>query len=99
MRKKVAIIDRRLAMGGACVHTRTIPSKVLREAVLRLSGLRQRMFDGRHYVVKDRIMMSDLMLREQSVMTREVDVIKAQLRRNYVTGARRGRSLCRSTYH
>src|SRR6266852_5282861 len=85
MRKRVAIIDRRLTMGGVCVHTGTIPSKVLREAVLYLSGLRQRMFYGRGYVVKDRIMMSDLVLRAQSVMTREVDVIKAQLRRNYVT--------------
>src|SRR5208337_4560506 len=35
--------------------------------------------------VKDRIMMSDLVLRSNAVMTREVDVIKAQLRRNYVT--------------
>src|SRR6202790_3350625 len=85
MRKKVAIIDRRLTMGGVCVHTGTIPSKVLREAVLYLSGLRQRLFYGRGYVVKDRIMMSDLVLRAQSVMTREMDVIKAQLRRNYVT--------------
>src|SRR5208337_4027042 len=33
----------------------------------------------------DRIMMSDLVLRANAVMTREVDVIKAQLRRNYVT--------------
>ena len=85
MRKKVAVIDRRLAMGGVCVHSGTIPSKVMREAVLYLSGLRQRSFYGRGYVVKDRIMMSDLVLRAQAVMTREVDVIKAQLRRNYVT--------------
>ena len=85
MRKKVAIIDRRLTMGGVCVHTGTIPSKVMREAVLYLSGLRQRSFYGRGYVVKDRIAMSDLVLRAQAVMTREVDVIKAQLRRNYVT--------------
>ncbi len=85
MRKKVAIIDRRQTMGGVCVHTGTIPSKVLREAVLYLSGLRQRSFYGRGYVVKDRIMMSDLVLRSNAVMTREVDVIKAQLRRNYVT--------------
>src|SRR5271165_393519 len=85
MRKRVAIIDRRLTMGGVCVHTGTIPSKVLREAVLYLSGLRQRSFYGRGYAVKDRIMMSDLVLRANAVMTREVDVIKAQLRRNYVT--------------
>src|SRR5258706_15802125 len=85
MRKRVAIIDRRLTMGGVCVHTGTIPGKVLREAVLYLSGLRERMFYGRGYVVKDRIMMSDLVLRGESAMTRDRAVIKAQLGRNYVT--------------
>jgi NAD(P) transhydrogenase len=50
-----------------------------------LSGFRQRTFYGRGYVLKDRIAMSDLTFRAQSVMLREVEVIKAQLRRNYVT--------------
>jgi NAD(P) transhydrogenase len=85
LRKRVAIIDRERTIGGVCVHTGTIPSKMLREAVLYLSGLRQRTFYGRGYVVKDRIAMSDLVFRAQAVMSREVDVIKAQLRRNYVT--------------
>ena len=85
MRKKVAIIDRKMTIGGVCVHTGTIPSKTLREAVLYLSGLRQRTFYGRGYVVKDRIAMSDLVFRAQAVMAREIEVIKAQLRRNYVT--------------
>ncbi|MFZ0481397.1 MAG: Si-specific NAD(P)(+) transhydrogenase [Terriglobales bacterium] len=85
MRKKVAIIDRDRTIGGVCVHTGTIPSKMFREAVLYLSGLRQRTFYGRGYVLKDRIEMSDLIFRAQSVMSREVEVIKAQLRRNYVT--------------
>ncbi len=85
LRKKVAIIDRQKTIGGVCVHTGTIPSKTLREAVLYLSGLRQRTFYGRGYVVKDRIAMSDLIFRAQAVMVREVDVVKAQLRRNYVT--------------
>ena len=84
LRKKVAIIDRDQFIGGVCVHTGTIPSKMLREAILYLSGFRQRTFYGRGYVVKDRIAMSDLVFRAQSVMTREVEVIKAQLRRNYV---------------
>ena len=84
MRKKVAIIDHERFIGGVCVHTGTIPSKMLREAILYLSGFRQRTFYGRGYVVKDRIAMSDLVFRAQSVMTREVEVIKAQLRRNYV---------------
>lgn len=85
MRKKVVIIDRKRTIGGVCVHTGTIPSKTLREAVLYLSGFRQRSFYGRGYVLKDRIAMSDLSFRAQAVMAREIEVIKAQLRRNYVT--------------
>jgi NAD(P) transhydrogenase len=85
MRKKVAIIDRKRSVGGVCVHTGTIPSKTLREAVLYLSGFRQRTFYGRGYALKDRIAMADLIFRAEAVMAREVEVIKAQLRRNYVT--------------
>jgi len=85
LRKNVAIIDRQKTIGGVCVHTGTIPSKMLREAILYLSGFRQRSFYGRGYVVKDRISMTDLISRAQTVMNREVDVIKSQLRRNYVT--------------
>lgn len=85
LRKKVAIVDRKRTIGGVCVHTGTIPSKTLREAVLYLSGFRQRTFYGRGYVLKDRIAMSDLIFRAQAVMAREIEVIKAQLRRNYVT--------------
>jgi NAD(P) transhydrogenase len=84
LRKKVAIIDRERTIGGVCVHTGTIPSKMFREAVLYLSGFRQRTFYGRGYALKDRIEMADLIFRAQSVMSREVEVIKAQLRRNYV---------------
>jgi NAD(P) transhydrogenase len=84
LRKKVAIIDRKRTIGGVCVHTGTIPSKTLREAVLYLSGFRQRTFYGRGYVLKDRISMSDLIFRAQGVMTREIEVIKSQLRRNYI---------------
>jgi len=85
LRRKVAIIDRKRTIGGVCVHTGTIPSKTLREAVLYLSGFRQRTFYGRGYVLKDRISMSDLIFRAQGVMAREIEVIKSQLRRNYVT--------------
>src|SRR6202140_4412206 len=82
LRKKVAIIARKKTIGGVCVHTGTIPSKTLREAFLYLRGFRQRSFYGRGYVLKDRIVMSDLVFRAQAVMAREIEVIKAQLRRN-----------------
>src|SRR3974377_648772 len=84
LRKRVAIIDRQAPRGGGWVPTGTIPSKMLREAILYLSGFRQRSFYGRGYAVKDRIVMSDLVFRAQAVMTREVEVIKAQLGRNSV---------------
>ncbi len=66
------------------MHAGTIPSKTLREAVLYLSGFRQRSFYGRGFVLKDRIAMSDLIFRAQAVMSREIEVIKAQLWRNCV---------------
>jgi len=33
--KKVAVVERSIALGGASINTGTIPSKTLREAVLR----------------------------------------------------------------
>ena len=85
MRKKVAIVEKKRAIGGVCVNTGTIPSKTFREAILYLSGLRQRTFYGRSYTVKDQISMQDLVFRADAVMAREIEVIKAQLRRNQIT--------------
>jgi NAD(P) transhydrogenase len=84
LRKKVAIVERKRSIGGVCVNTGTIPSKTLREAILYLSGLRQRTFYGRGYAVKDVISMQDLVFRAEAVMAREIEVIKSQLRRNRV---------------
>jgi NAD(P) transhydrogenase len=38
LRKRVAVIDRTVMMGGVCVHTGTIPSKSVREAIFQLTG-------------------------------------------------------------
>src|SRR5690242_1125004 len=83
--KRVAVIERREMTGGVCVHTGTIPSKTLREAILYLSGFRQRTFYGKDYVVSDRISARDLAHRVQRVIEREVEVVHHQLRRNGVT--------------
>jgi len=84
MRKKVAVIERKRTIGGVCVHTGTIPSKTLREAVLYLTGFQQRTFYGRNYMLKDHISMTDLTFRANSVMAREIEVIRDQLHRNNV---------------
>lgn len=84
MGKRVAVIDKRSAIGGVCVHTGTIPSKTFREAVLYLTGFSQRSFYGKDYVVKENIAMSDLMFRVRAVVQREAEVISNQLRRNSI---------------
>jgi NAD(P) transhydrogenase len=84
LRKRVAMVDRKEMMGGCCVHTGTIPSKTLREAILYLSGFRQRTFYGQAYAVKDEITAQDLSFRVRQVMAREIDVVSAQLKRNHV---------------
>jgi len=83
--KRVAIIDRQEMTGGVCLQTGTIPSKTVREAILYLSGFRQRTFYGKDYVVSEHISARDLAHRVQAVVGRELEVIRNQLRRNGVT--------------
>jgi NAD(P) transhydrogenase len=82
--KRVGIVERRAEVGGVCINTGTIPSKTLREAVLYLSGYRERGFYGAAYTVKAMITPSDLLSRCDAVMRQERDVILHQLRRNGV---------------
>jgi len=83
--KKVAVIDRQEMIGGVSLHTGTIPSKTLREAVLYLSGFRQRSFYGKDYTLKENISISDLAFRIETVLERELAVVRAQLHRNGIT--------------
>src|SRR6266404_1248174 len=80
--KRVAIVDSEAMIGGVCLNTGTIPSKTLREAILYLTGLRQRAFYGRDYKLKQEISVSDLMSRVEMVKTREKEVIRQQLSSN-----------------
>ncbi|MBZ0101656.1 MAG: FAD-dependent oxidoreductase, partial [Thermoanaerobaculia bacterium] len=82
--RTVAVIEKNTVIGGACVHTATIPSKTLREAVLYLSGWRQRGFYGRSYRVKERISASDLVQRLDITVRHEVEVLQHKLYRNMV---------------
>src|SRR5207247_6755268 len=82
--KKVGIIERREVVGGICINTGTIPSKSLREAVLFLSGFRQRNLYGAGFRVKADITLEDLSFRCQHVMKAEQEIIQNQLVRNQV---------------
>ena len=82
--KRVALVERKSVVGGVCINTGTIPSKTLREAVLYLSGYRERGFYGASYTVKQNITMDDLLVRTQHVIRHEIDVTRHQLQRNRI---------------
>jgi NAD(P) transhydrogenase len=85
LRKRVAVIDRTMMLGGVCVHTGTIPSKSVREAIFQLTGIAVRTFYGNSYRGKADFSVQDLASRVTSIVSRETDVIRAQLRRNGVS--------------
>ena len=84
LRKRVAIIDDREVVGGVCVNTGTIPSKSFKEAVVYLSGFRQRSIYGAGYTVKSDVEMSDLTFRCDYMMQAEINIITSQLKRNHI---------------
>ncbi|HEY7532953.1 MAG TPA: FAD-dependent oxidoreductase, partial [Nitrospiraceae bacterium] len=82
--KKVCLVERKEVVGGVCINTGTIPSKSLREAVLYLSGFRQRSLYGADYRLKQRITIEDLAFRCQHVITNEIRIVQDQMARNKV---------------
>ncbi len=80
--RRTLMIEKRSVVGGACINTGTIPSKSFREAVVYLSGYRERSIYGESYAVKREITMDDLNARASYVMRCERDIIQAQAYRN-----------------
>jgi NAD(P) transhydrogenase len=83
--KNVAMVEREPLAGGVCLNTGTIPSKTLREAVLYLSGFRERGYYGEDYRLRDKITSSDLLQRTSLVIKLERDVINQALAFHGVT--------------
>jgi NAD(P) transhydrogenase len=81
-RKRVAIIDRTLMIGGVSAHTGTIPSKSIREAIFQLTGfaVKDLYGDGPHS--HGNISIQDVSSRVSTVVERETEVVRAQLTRN-----------------
>lgn len=82
--KRVLVIDKNPLIGGISLHTGTIPSKTLREAVLYLSGWRQRGFYGRSYRVKKNITIKDLTMRLKTTINGQLETLEHQMFRNRV---------------
>jgi NAD(P) transhydrogenase len=82
LRKRVIMIERKALVGGICINIGTIPSKIMREAILYLSGYREHAIYGASYRVKEKITLQDLLARVEPVVRHEIDVLRHQLQRN-----------------
>jgi len=82
--KKVALIDRLGLLGGACLHTGTIPSKTLRMAILDLTGFLQSTYYGQAQRTAREISMSDLTFRVNKVIEDENKLLAEQCAGNGV---------------
>ena len=80
--KRSALIEKLEVIGGAAINTGTIPSKSVREAIFQLTGSAVKSFYGNAYRGNGDISVKDLAFRVQSVVVRETDVVRAQLKRN-----------------
>lgn len=82
---RVAIIERKQELlGGVSLHTGTIPSKTIREAILHLTGYRHRDVYEEQYRSKRDITMDDLRLMIRNVNQTEWQVLQEQFARNRV---------------
>jgi len=81
-RKRVAIIDRAVMIGGVSVHTGTIPSKTVREAIFQLTGFAVKALYGNGRRNRGEISVQDVSSRVNAIVARETEVIRAQLKRN-----------------
>ena len=82
--KRVVIIEKQRAVGGAAINTGTIPSKALREAVLHLTGASKRGLFGEAHRVKRDITLADLTYVSQQVIHHEVDLTRGHFARNNI---------------
>jgi len=81
-RKRVAIIDSAVMIGGVSVHTGTIPSKTIREAIFQLTGATVKALYGNEHRSQNDISIKDVSSRVIAIVARETEVIRAQLKRN-----------------
>jgi len=83
--KRVAVVERRAKLGGNSIHTGTIPSKTLREAVLdELARRPLDIPDPMHPEDRERETLEFLLDRAARVTGSESRVVREQFRRNNV---------------
>jgi len=82
--KKVALVEKADALGGAAANTGTLPSKTVRETALYLSGFRQRGLHGVTLNMADQVTARDFLFHQQNVTGAERARIQSNLERHKV---------------
>src|SRR6266404_2679395 len=82
--KRVIVIERAGMVGGVSVHSGTIPSKTVRDALLYLTGFNERAFYGQHYRLREQIKREEIDSRVRMIVTRESNLVRSQFSRNRV---------------
>jgi NAD(P) transhydrogenase len=83
--KRVAVAERRNRLGGVSIHTGTIPSKTLRQAVLEQLATRPLdVLDPTRVEDTEREVIQQLMDRAAAVVASETAITREQFRRNRV---------------
>ncbi|HYB54017.1 MAG TPA: Si-specific NAD(P)(+) transhydrogenase [Thermoanaerobaculia bacterium] len=80
--KKVALVERAPEVGGASVHTGTLPSKTLRETALYLTGFRRRELYGMSLRFDRKKSLRQLVGRLRDVTERQTRQIRRNLERH-----------------
>ena len=76
--KRTVILEKEPRVGGINIYAGTV-SKTMRDAVLYLTGYRERNIYGQSYAVKQNITMDDLMVRTRYVIQQQSDILQSQL--------------------
>ncbi len=81
--KKVCIVERMEQVGGVAIHTGTIPSKALRQAIIEATGGIDHL-RVRAEVKTGKLTIGELMAACQRIIATEMEIVRVQLRRNGV---------------
>ncbi len=81
--RRVCIVEKMEQVGGVAIHTGTIPSKALREAIIQVTQGRDHL-TVRGEVKSGRIGIGHLLRSCQRIIATEMEIVQGQLRRNGV---------------
>ena len=83
LKKRVALVERLDRLGGASLHTGTVPSKSLRETVVNLAMIRQQSHRIQ-IAFKENLTTAELMFRKQHVISEQESSLRRNLDKNRV---------------